>query len=218
MHDLIHDFGGKSVLFVMAADPEYGPELRARITPLMTGIGPVEAAVVLAEALAALSAERALPDLVVCLGSAGSRVLKQGGVYALSSVQYRDMDATALGFAKGEVPMSTLPIEVPLATVPGLETARCATGGSVVSGGAYDGIDADLVEMETYAVWRACHRHGIPVLGLRGISDGVAPLEGIESWTDLLPVLDTRLAEALDTVDACLRAGQLQLGGAKLGG
>ena len=37
----------KSVLYVMAADAEYGPHLRQRIAPLMTGVGPVEAGVVL---------------------------------------------------------------------------------------------------------------------------------------------------------------------------
>ena len=40
------------ILFVMAAQPEYGPALRARIQPLMTGIGPIEAAVQLTAALA----------------------------------------------------------------------------------------------------------------------------------------------------------------------
>ena len=35
----------------MAAKPEYGPHLKARSAPLMTGVGPVEAAVVLSVAL-----------------------------------------------------------------------------------------------------------------------------------------------------------------------
>ncbi|MEE2795147.1 MAG: 5'-methylthioadenosine/S-adenosylhomocysteine nucleosidase, partial [Pseudomonadota bacterium] len=32
---------GRRVLFVMAVDAEYGPHLRARFTPLLTGVGPV---------------------------------------------------------------------------------------------------------------------------------------------------------------------------------
>ena len=55
---------GKSVLFVMAADAEYGVFLRTRISPLMTGVGPVEAAVVLTKELARLSRHDDLPDLV----------------------------------------------------------------------------------------------------------------------------------------------------------
>ena len=34
-----------SILFAMAAEQEYGPALRARIKPVMVGVGPVEAAV-----------------------------------------------------------------------------------------------------------------------------------------------------------------------------
>jgi len=37
--------GGKDVLFVMAAQAEYGSHLQKLFTPLMTGVGPVEAAV-----------------------------------------------------------------------------------------------------------------------------------------------------------------------------
>ena len=36
---------GKRVLFAMAADAEYGPHLKAIFTPLMTGVGPVEASI-----------------------------------------------------------------------------------------------------------------------------------------------------------------------------
>ena len=57
------------VLFVMAAEAEYGPALRARIDPLITGIGPVEGAVQLTAALAGMPG---LPRLIVSLGSAGS--------------------------------------------------------------------------------------------------------------------------------------------------
>ncbi len=42
-------FGPKTALCVMAAEPEYGPALRSRIRPLITGVGPVEAAAGVAE-------------------------------------------------------------------------------------------------------------------------------------------------------------------------
>ena len=35
------EHGGKTLLFVMAVEAEYGPHLRQRFTPLMTGVGPV---------------------------------------------------------------------------------------------------------------------------------------------------------------------------------
>lgn len=192
-------FGPKSVLCVMAAEPEYGPALRARIRPLMTGVGPVEAAAAVAEALAALQAEGALPDLVVSLGSAGSRTLDHARVYRVAEVSYRDMDASALGFPKGETPYPRIPAVLPLADGPvALPTARLATGASVVSGAAYDAVDADMVDMETFAVVRAAARFGVPVMGLRGVSDGRTDLSRLSHWTDALIEVDLRLAEALD--------------------
>jgi adenosylhomocysteine nucleosidase len=192
-------FGPKTVLCVIAAEPEYGPALRARIRPLITGVGPVEAAAVVAHALAELKAEGALPDMIVSLGSAGSRTLDHARVYRVSHVAYRDMDASVLGFPKGETPYPRLPAILPLAEGPAsLPPARLATGGSVVSGAAWDAIDADMVDMETFAVVRAAARFGVPVLGLRGVSDGRTDLSELSHWTDALAEIDLRLAEALD--------------------
>jgi adenosylhomocysteine nucleosidase len=67
--------GDLAVLFVMATEQEYGTHLRRLITPLITGVGPVEAAAATAAALGALQAVGKLPDLVFSLGSAGSRTL-----------------------------------------------------------------------------------------------------------------------------------------------
>lgn len=100
---------GKSMLFVMAAEAEYGPFLRSRIEPLMTGVGPVEAAVALTKTLARLDAADDLPDLVVSLGSAGSAKLEQTEVYQVSSVSYRDMDARRSASKRAGRRFSTCP-------------------------------------------------------------------------------------------------------------
>src|SRR5690606_3165082 len=115
---------GRTLLFVMPDKADYGPHLQQRFTPLMTGIGPVEAAVRLTAALAALAERGERPDLVVSLGSAGSRVLEQTEVYQATSVAYRDMDASALGFEKGVTPFLSLPATVPLPLrIPGVPQA-----------------------------------------------------------------------------------------------
>jgi adenosylhomocysteine nucleosidase len=206
-------FGPITALCVMAAEPEYGPALRARIKPLMTGVGPVEAAVETTATLAGLAQADALPDLVICLGSAGSQTLDHGRVYWIDEVAYRDMDASVLGFARGVTPFLGLPASLTLASGPqGQPYARLATGASVVSGEAYDDIDADMVDMETYAVVRAAARFGLPVIGLRGVSDGKADLTGLSDWTDTLHVIDEGLAEALDLLEnelTRLTAGEL---------
>jgi adenosylhomocysteine nucleosidase len=201
MHAHILERGGKRLLFAMAAEAEYGPHLRARFAPLITGVGPVEAAVSLTAALSYLTAEGALPDFVVSLGSAGSRRLEQCGVYQASSAAYRDMDASPLGFEKGRTPFLDLPKTLTLPhLIPGIPAATLSTGADIISGAAYEDIEEDMVDMETFALLRACQRFGVELIGLRGISDGRAPLSGIADWTEYLHVVDERLAGAVDLV------------------
>ncbi len=190
-----------SILYLMAADAEYGPHLRARITPIMVGVGPVEAAINTTRTLSARA--ESLPRLVVSLGSAGSRRLEHCGVYQATSVSYRDMDASALGFPRGETPFLGLPSTLQLEPlVPGLVPASLSTGGNVVSGSAYDGISEDMVDMETYAILRACQGFGVPLLALRGISDGQAELSQLSDWTGYLHIVDEKLAAAVDIIEA----------------
>ncbi len=199
---------GKSVLFVMAADAEYGVFLRTRISPLMTGVGPVEAAVVLTKELARLLSHDDLPDLVVSLGSAGSATLEQAEIYQVSAVSYRDMDASAFGFEKGKTPFLDLPVSVELPLrIPGIPAATLSTGANVVSGAAYQSIDAEMVDMETFAILRACQSFGIPLIGLRGISDGRHDVNHIDDWTQYLHVIDKKLALAVDGLQTALEDG-----------
>ena len=193
------------ILFVMAAQAEYGPHLHARFAPHFIGVGPVEAAAATSRALAQLDAFGQRPDLVVSLGSAGSARLQHCGVYQASAVAYRDMDASALGFPPGETPFLDLPRLVPLKPkVAGLAQATLSTGANVVSGVAYDCIAEDMVDMETFAVLRACQGFGVPLIALRGISDGRSDLTGLSDWTEYLHFIDERLAEAVDSLLAQL--------------
>ncbi|WP_055048966.1 5'-methylthioadenosine/S-adenosylhomocysteine nucleosidase [Devosia sp. A16] len=203
--------GSADILYVMALDNEYGPHLRSRITPLMTGVGPVEAGIVVTHALAKLELEGKLPALVVSLGSAGSAKLEQTSVYQASSVDYRDMDASPLGFAPGVTPLLDQPAVMPLGPfVPDIAKATLSTGANVVSGKAYDRINADMVDMETYAVLRACQRFGLPLIALRGISDGDEELGHLDDWTRYLHIVDEKLAHAVDLLEAALSAGTLE--------
>lgn len=194
--------GKKRALFVMAAEPEYGPHLRARFVPLITGIGPVEAALHVGVALARLEAAGTLPDLIVCLGSAGSRRCALGSIHQIGSVSWRDMDASALGVEPGVVPYLDEPKELPLETPLDLPIATLSSGGDVVSGDHWDRVSADMVDMETYAVARAARTFGVPLVGLRGVSDGPGELAGAHDWHKLLGYLDGELAKAVDLLAA----------------
>lgn len=203
--------GGKDVLFVMAAHAEYGPHLQKLFTPLMTGVGPVEAGVRLGAELSWLKSEKALPDLIVSLGSAGSRTLEQTEIYQAVSISYRDIDASPLGFEKGATPFLDLPVTVPLPfRIPEIKQATLSTGGAVITGAAYDTIAADMVDMETFACLRACQLFDVPLIGLRGISDGAADLRHVGDWTEYLHVIDERLADAVMRLEQAIGTGLLR--------
>ncbi|HWL41394.1 MAG TPA: 5'-methylthioadenosine/S-adenosylhomocysteine nucleosidase [Ilumatobacter sp.] len=205
-----------TILYAMAVEAEYGQHLRQRFTPVWTGVGPVEAGVAVGAELAWRAAHQDLPDLVVSLGSAGSAVHPQGSVFQVASVGYRDIDASPLGFPKGRTPFAEPPgqdesgvVALPY-RIPGLPEARLSSGAAVISGAeAYGAIDADLVDMETFAVLRACQRFEVPLVGLRGVSDGAADLTRCADWAEYLHVVDERLAAAVDLLDAAWTAGTL---------
>ena len=206
-HELLVDIAGTRVLFVMAVAAEYGDHLRKRFNPLFICVGPVEAAI---NSTAALISDR--PGLVVSLGSAGSARLPQAGLYQVSGVAYRDMDASPLGFQRGCTPFADLParLDLPL-RIPGLPEASLSTGGNIVSGGAYESIAEDMVDMETFAHLRAAQHFDIPLIGLRGISDGAQELRHLTDWTQYLHLIDAKLAGAVDRLERALSGGALRL-------
>ncbi|MER8753244.1 5'-methylthioadenosine/S-adenosylhomocysteine nucleosidase [Mesorhizobium sp. M1050] len=211
--------GGKDVLFVMAAQAEYGPHLKQLFTPLMTGVGPVEAGVRLSAELSWLKSRKALPDLVVSLGSAGSRTLEQTEIYQAVSVSYRDIDASPLGFEKGATPFLDLPVTVPLPLrIAGIKEATLSTGGAIVTGAAYDAIAADMVDMETFACLRACQLFDVPLVGLRGISDGAADLRHVGDWTEYLHIIDEKLADAVTRLELAIESGAIDFRAADAAG
>ncbi|MBD7991515.1 5'-methylthioadenosine/S-adenosylhomocysteine nucleosidase [Ochrobactrum quorumnocens] len=211
---MIKSIAGKRLLYVMATEAEYGPYLSSLFLPLMSGVGPVESAINLTRVLTVLEQQGELPDLIVSLGSAGSATLPQADVYQVSSVAYRDMDASPLGFEKGCTPFLDLPktIELPC-LVPGLPSATLSTGANIVSGKAYETIETDMVDMETYACLRACQTYGITLIGLRGISDGIRELQHVGDWTEFLHIIDEKLASAVEELEAAIFDGVLILPG-----
>lgn len=208
--------GDLDVLFVMATEQEYGEHLRRRIKPVITGVGPVEAAVGTSVALGELDRAGRLPDLVVSLGTAGSARLDHAGIYQVASIAYRDMDASPIGFEKGVTPFTGQPavIDIPY-RLPDIPAASISTGANIVSGAAYDAIAADMVDMETYAVFRAAERLRVPVIGLRGISDGRSDLTGLHDWLEFLHILDEKLALVIDAMHGHVSAGRFRPDGKK---
>lgn len=208
----VTEIGGLSVLFVMATEHEYGSHLRARIDPMITGFGPVEAAAATGAALASLAHHGALPHLVFTLGSAGSRHLEHAEIYQVASVAYRDMDCSPLGFERGVTPFIDEPAVIPIEhRIPGIPVATLSSGANIVSGAGYDLVGSDMVDMESYSVVRAARRFRLPTIGLRGITDGRTELSGFHDWSEYLHIVDEKLAAALDLFHAHVTSGDFQL-------
>lgn len=205
---MIKQVGKHRLLFLMATDAEYGDSLKALFKPAIIGVGPVEAAINTTKALI----DHSQVDLAISLGSAGSKRLQQAAIYQVSSVCYRDMDASPFGFEKGVTPFLGLDavqnMPAPLDDIP---RASIGTGANVVAGSAYDEIQADMVDMETWAVLRACQQARVPLIGLRGISDGAEPVAGYQDWTRLLHVLDEHLAIAVKSLEERLSNCELSI-------
>ncbi|MFF4402315.1 nucleosidase [Streptomyces sp. NPDC001480] len=148
---------------IVAAVEEEAARLDDRFPVLVTGMGKVNATAALALALAG----NELPGEIVNLGTAGA--LKEGllGVHEVSRVLQHDLDTALLHAISGQVHGAPLTV----ATGPG---PTLATGDTFVSDSAVRerlARDADLVDMEGYAVAAVARRLGVPVRLVKFVSD-----------------------------------------------
>ncbi|HEY0468391.1 MAG TPA: hypothetical protein VGC79_29540 [Polyangiaceae bacterium] len=158
---------------------------QAEVSVLYTGLGKVNAALSLARRLSTLRAQGALPHLVVNFGTAGSRTFATGSVIACRTFVQRDMDVTGLGFALGQTPFETLPATLSFPAVfQGLPEGVCGTADRFETGTG--GLPCDVIDMEAYALAKACLAEGVPFACAKYISDG-ADHAAADDWQASLP-------------------------------
>jgi len=161
------------ILIAMALHAESaGAFDAAGIDVLYTGIGKVNAAITLTRRLARLRGEGRVLPLVVNFGTAGSARIAARTLVACRKFVDRDMDVGALGFAPGVTPYDELPpvLEFPVA-FPGLPEAVCGSGDSFAT--ADHGPTFDVVDMEAYALAKACRMEGVHFACAKYVSDNV---------------------------------------------
>lgn len=162
-------------LFVFALDVEATNEFE-HLHTIFTGCGKVNAAYALAKAL-----QQRRPNLIVNLGSAGSRDFKKGEVICCTRFLQRDMNATALGFAPYQTPFANTDAVLPYGQkLRGLPEGVCGSGDSFET--AHTTPDYNVVDMEAYALAYVAQQEGLPFLCLKYISDG-ADGAAAEEWT-----------------------------------
>ena len=172
-----------AVLVAMALPAEGAGRFEAeRIPVLYTGIGKVNAAVALTRALARYrAAGRAMP-LVANFGTAGSVRFAPRTLVGCRRFVDRDMDVGALGFAPGVTPFDPLPPMLEFGPhFPSLPDAVCGSGDSFATRAHDDA--CDVVDMEAYALAKACRIAGAEFACAKYVSDG-ADAQAAKHWQE----------------------------------
>lgn len=173
-----------------------------------SGIGLVNAGAAAAAVLATTPA-----GLVVSTGSAGgtSPRVHVGDVAVGESYAYTGVDATAFGYAPGQVPGMPATFDgaadavTRVRDLPGVVVGRIVSGDTFVDADRLAPLrerhpDAVATDMESAAVAQVCLSYGVPFVSVRGISDMCGPLAADEHPQ----TVETVSARACDVVTTLL--------------
>lgn len=175
-------------LFVVAARAE-ATAFDHALPVLVTGIGKIRAAAALAACLAAYESAGGLPNAVVNIGTAGALGDHMLGVHRVETVLLHDFSHSAVRKITGvdEYP----PLHVGPRDAEGTATAEPSTGVVLATGDTFvadsavrDALaeQADLVDMEGYAIAQVAHDFGVPVELIKHVSDSADETSG-DVWT-----------------------------------
>jgi adenosylhomocysteine nucleosidase len=143
----------------------------AGVPVLYCGVGKVNAAIALTRELTRYSLHDEEMPLVLNFGSAGSRKFDAGTLVSCHEFVQRDMDVRGLGFALGTTPYDDAPPRLcfdPLFTH--LPAAICGSGDSFAT--TISDMDCAVVDMEAYALAKACHGENARFACAKYVSDG----------------------------------------------
>ena len=154
---------------VLIAIQEEAPDLDHMMNLFYTGVGKVNAAMTAGEVIA-----KYRPQRIINFGTAGGITVGLGLHQCTQFVQ-RDMTCEALGCESGQTPFeSTVAIGTPGVT--------CSTGDNFVMNPVLT-IPADLVDMEAYAIAKACEKYHVEFLCYKYVSDQ-ANATANQDWRD----------------------------------
>ena len=148
------------ILLVVAMPEELGRSPRRDMQLLHTGVGKINAALRSAQGIV-----QHRPDLVINFGTAGAVRAGLHGLVEVGAAVQRDMDVRALGVPLGMTPFEDGDPEIRFSAVP----LVCGTGDSFAA--AAPELPCDLVDMELYAIAKACKLHSVPLRAFKFISD-----------------------------------------------
>jgi adenosylhomocysteine nucleosidase len=159
-------------LVVMALRAESAGVFEAAGVPvLFCGVGKVNAAIELTRELTRYALNEVEMPLVMNFGSAGSRELRTGTLVGCHEFAQRDMDVSGLGFALGVTPYDEEPARLSFDPVfTHLPAALCGSGDSFATTAI--GMDCGVIDMEAYALAKACRREKAKFGCAKYVTDG----------------------------------------------
>jgi adenosylhomocysteine nucleosidase len=143
---------------VLIAIQEEAPDLAYMMNLFYTGVGKVNAAIVAGEVIAKYQ-----PQRIINFGTAGG-ITVAPGFYQCTQFVQRDMTCEALGCVPGQTPFES---SVHIGNSNGL---TCSTGDNFVMNPVLQ-IPADVVDMEAYAIAKACAKYNVEFVCWKYISD-----------------------------------------------
>jgi len=116
-----------------------------------------------------------IPKLVINFGTAGSREIPIHTLVDCTQFIQRDMDKTALGFARGETAFeNNIPMILDFSKLynPLAHQLTCGTGDNFVQDISKE-TDCDVFDMEAYALAKVCYKTSIDFISYKYITDNV---------------------------------------------
>ena len=148
------------------------PELATQENVYITGLGKVNAAITAARLI-----QQHRPDTVINFGTAGG-ITVGPGLHQVTKFVQRDMLCTPLGVEEGVTPFEENSKVISF----GEFGLTCSTGDDFVTSGNLS-IPADLVDMESYAIAKACRAAGVDFVCYKYVSD-MADEKADQDWKE----------------------------------
>jgi adenosylhomocysteine nucleosidase len=164
-------------LILIALEQE-APHMANWPNVFFTGVGKVNAAIT-----AATLIEKYNPDMVINFGTAGGITLDKG-IHEIKNFIQRDMKCCELGCEIGQTPFEdcTFISTSGSTSLMMLEGYTCSTGDNFVNGPQDNPVLSDVVDMEAYAIAKACQKENVTFKCFKYISDN-ADENANEDWS-----------------------------------
>ena len=148
-------------LILIALEQE-APTMASWDNVFFTGVGKVNAGITAGKLI-----EKYKPEVVWNFGTAGGISVNQG-IHEIKNFVQRDMLCSDLGFDEGQTPFEDHTV-ISFGDI--INDMCCSTGDNFVSSEQDDWVITDVVDMEAYAIAKACKKADVDFKCFKYISD-----------------------------------------------